>query len=149
MQQHWFPANAGSKVTLPIQCHIFFLCRWAHMQSLGTAAICNPRAPVFFAGPARYTRVTRGRSDRVVAPLVLCRSTSAVCLAQCAAPFTEEYPASHDQAVLSCLAAMLSPGTGCDSLPPLAAARAQLSLKHGGLFFFPRTFPRACLSLVG
>ena len=46
---------------------------------------------------------------------------------------TEEFAAGHDRAVLSCLAALLSPGASCDSLPLLAAARAHLALRHGGL----------------
>ena len=100
---------------------------------------------------ARFLEDKRGQHDVLLArlPAVQDLQSAWLLLLFCAAPrcnyllrtvppsATEAYAASHDEAILRCLATLLSGGDVPLELPPNSARRARLPLRMGGLGLSP------------
>ena len=103
------PSSASSAISSRIR-----------LRSLLSTAAC-------LDGPCRWICGFRPPPCCSHRPRAICSGTAVVVCKKVRGK-KEEFATGHDRAVLSCLAALASPGADCD-------AKAQLALRHGGLGF--------------
>ena len=104
------------------------------MRSIEPTSASTLRIPAFGTAPGSTLRVlTRSLPIATCGLLSFCAAPRAQYALRTLPPAdTRAYAAGHDAAVLSCLDALLH-ADDASGLPALAAARAQLALRHGGL----------------